>query len=222
VDRVQILGEEVMRVLVACEFSGRVRQAFRQRGHDAWSCDLEPAEDDSPHHIRGDALNVLRDGWDLMVAHPPCTHLAVGGARYWAAKRADGRQQAGIDFFLAMAHADIPQIAIENPAGVMSSVWREPDQVIQPWQFGHEANKPTCLWLKGLPLLRPTNVVGRGEFYVKASGARLAKWSHKTSGTSADRARIASRTFDGIAQAMASQWSNYTDLVTQMETYHAL
>lgn len=205
-----------MRVLVACEFSGAVRRAFRAKGHDAWSCDLEAAEDGG-EHIRADALNVLREGWALMVAHPPCTHLAVGGARYWAAKRADGRQQAAADFFLAMARADIPQIAIENPAGLMSSIWRKPDQVIQPWQFGHEANKPTCLWLKGLPPLHPTKVVGRGEFYVKASGARLAKWSHKTSGTRDDRARIASRTFEGIALAMADQWGAYTDLVLQME-----
>jgi len=141
-----------------------------------------------------------------MIAHPPCTHLAVGGARYWKQKQADGRQQAAHDFFMDIANADIPLIAIENPVGFMSKAWRKPDQIIQPWQFGHEANKPTCLWLKGLPKLQPTKVVGRGEFYVKASGRRLAKWSHITSGTKSDRARIASRTFTGIAQAMADQW----------------
>lgn len=200
-----------LRVLVMCECSGRVREAFRKRGHFAYSVDLQPSEDKSPHHFTGDAfeafdsLRMARDV-DLVVAHPPCTHLAVGGARYWAQKQADGRQQAGAEFFMRMANLPVERIAIENPVGFMSKAWRKPDQIIQPWQFGHEANKPTCLWLKGLPKLEHTQVVGRGEFYTKANGARLAKWSHKTSGTRTDRAKTASRTFQGIADAMAEQW----------------
>ncbi|HPL78176.1 MAG TPA: DNA cytosine methyltransferase, partial [Burkholderiaceae bacterium] len=149
-----------MKVLVACEYSGRVRQAFRDRGHDAWSCDLLPAEDDSEFHLQGDAIGHAASGnFDLMVAHPPCTHLSVSGARHFEAKRADGRQQEAIDFFLAIARAPVPRIAVENPICIMSSVWREPDQVIQPWMFGHGETKATCLWLKGLPPLRATNIV---------------------------------------------------------------
>lgn len=205
-----------MRILVACEYSGRVREAFRARGHDAWSCDLLESEDGSPFHIQGDVLAEL-DGrtwaddrlstepWDLLVGHPPCTHLSVSGARHFEAKRADGRQQEAIDFFLALAHADIPRIAIENPVCIMSSVWREPDQVIQPWQFGHGETKATCLWLKGLPPLEPTNIVAGREARIHRMPPGPNRWKER------------SRTFEGIAEAMAQQWGNYTDLVTQME-----
>lgn len=151
-----------MRVLVACEFSGIVAKAFRERGHEAWSCDLFPTEADG-FHIHGNVLDWLdRGNWDLMLAFPPCTHLACSGARYFAAKRADGRQQAAIDFFLLLAAANIPKIAIENPVGIMSTIYRKPDQILQPWQFGHGETKATCLWLKNLPLLKPTEIVGGG------------------------------------------------------------
>ena len=201
-----------MKVLVACECSGRVREAFRAKGHDAWSCDMKPAEDASPHHFTGDMFDVIGGGWDLMIAFPPCTHLAVSGARHFEKKRADGRQQEGIDFFLRVAHVDIPRVAIENPVGIMSQLWREPDQVIQPWMFGDEAQKSTCLWLKGLPRLVPTKIVGKGEFYVSPSGKRLPRWYADNKDST-----IRSRTFMGIAHAMADQWSGYTDLVTAME-----
>lgn len=142
-----------MRVLVACEYSGRVRNAFRSLGHEAWSCDLLDSEDESTHHIKGDCLEVIRDGWDLMVAHPPCTHLAVSGSRWFPEKVASGEQKEAIEFFLALARSPISRIAIENPICIMSSVWRQPDQVVHPWQFGHGETKATCFWLKGLPPL---------------------------------------------------------------------
>lgn len=192
-----------MRVLVACESSGQVRRAFRALGHDAWSCDILPADDGSPFHIQRDVLMVV-DGWhfhnvgfrvwDLMIAHPPCTHLAVSGARHFAEKRADGRQQEAIEFFLNLARAPIPRIAIENPVCIMSSIWRKPDQVIQPWQFGHGETKATCLWLKNLPPLVPTNIVEGRE-------ARIHKMP-----PSADRWKLRSETYSGIAMAMAEQW----------------
>ena len=184
-----------MRVLVACEYSGRVRQAFRDRGHDAWSCDLLPAEDGSNWHIKGDATYVAAtDGWDMMVAFPPCTDLCVSGARWFTEKRADGRQDASIDLFMAFANASIERIAIENPIGIMSTEWRKPDQIIQPWQFGHGETKATCLWLKNLPKLTPTNIVE----------GREAKVHHMPPGP--DRWKDRSRTYQGIADAMAAQW----------------
>jgi hypothetical protein len=200
-----------MKTLVACEYSGRVREAFRRRGHDAWSCDLLPAEDGSPYHIQHDVLEVLLGltykawKWDLMIAHPPCTHLAVSGARHFEEKRADGRQQEAIDFFMALANAPIPRIAIENPVCVMSSVWREPDQVIQPWQFGTGEVKATCLWLKGLPPLIPTKIVSGRHPRVHLMPPGPDRWKER------------SRTDLGVADAMGAQWGNYTDLVTLME-----
>lgn len=195
-----------MRILVACEYSGRVRNAFRALGHEAWSCDLLDAEGDSTFHVKGDVVDLMHwHDWDLMVAHPPCTHLAISGARWFPEKIASGEQQEAIDFFLALAHAPIPRIAIENPVCIMSSVWREPDQVIQPWQFGHGETKATCLWLKGLPPLMPTNVVEGREPRVHMMSPGPDRWKER------------SRTYEGIAAAMAQQWSNYSDLVTQME-----
>lgn len=182
-----------MRILVACEMSGVVRDAFRALGHDAVSCDLIPSERPGPHHI-GDVSALLLDGWDMLIGFPPCTHLAVSGARHFAAKRADGRMREAADFFMLLANAPIPRIALENPVGVMSSVWREPDQVIQPWQFGHGETKATCLWLKSLPLLTPTNIVNGRE-------ARIHRMP-----PGPNRARERSRTFAGIAAAMADQW----------------
>jgi hypothetical protein len=194
-----------MKVLVACEYSGRVREAFRRLGHDAWSCDLLESEDGSPFHIQGDVLNVINSGWDLMVGHPPCTHLSVSGARHFEAKRADGRQQEAIAFFLTLARAPIPRIAIENPVCIMSSVWREPDQTIQPWQFGHGETKATCLWLKGLPPLLPTKLVSGRYARVHLMPPGPDRWKER------------SRTYEGIASAMAQQWGEYTDLVTMAE-----
>lgn len=187
-----------MRVLIACETSGTVREAFRKLGHDAWSCDLLLADDGSPYHIQGDCIPAIRKGWDLVIAHPPCTHLASSGARWFADKRADGRQQQGVDLFMRVTAAcqlHTGRWAIENPIGIMSSRWRKPDQIIQPWQYGHGETKATCLWLKNLPKLQPTNIV-------EGRKARI----HKIP-PSADRWKERSRTFAGIADAMAGQWS---------------
>lgn len=169
-----------MRVLVACEFSGTVRDAFAKLGHDAWSCDLEPTDSPGNHHQRS-VLDILDQGWDLMIAHPPCTHLAVSGARHFAKKIADGRQQQGIDFFMMLANANIPKYAIENPIGIMSSKWRKPDQIVNPWEYGHSVTKATCLWLKGLPLLKPTNIVDKGAIWTAKSGKRMSQWYYDTS-----------------------------------------
>lgn len=193
-----------MRVLVACECSGAVRRAFRDMGHDAWSCDIVPADDGGPH-ILGDVLGVLDYSWDMLIAFPPCTHLAVSGARYFEQKRKDGRQQQGIDFFMKFANAPVGKIAIENPVGIMSTVYRKPDQVIQPWMYGHPEAKATCLWLKNLPKLVATNVLEK-----PASG----RWNNQTPsgqnnlGPSADRAKIRAKTYEGIARAMAEQWGS--------------
>lgn len=196
-----------MKVLVACEFSGTVRDAFTKRGHDATSCDIVPSETPGEHH-QGDVREILSGPWDLIVAHPPCTYLASMGI-WWNAKRPERwpLTYAAREFVETIWWADCERVAIENPIGYLNRNWRKPDQIIQPWQFGHEANKPTCLWLRGLLPLVPTGIVGKGEFYTKANGTRMSKWSHITSGTDkAKRARIASKTFQGIADAMASQW----------------
>lgn len=184
-----------MRVLIACEYSGVVRDAFLSAGHEAMSCDLLPTESPGPHYL-GDVRDVLDYPWDLMIAHPPCTHLSVSGARHFQEKRMDGRQQAAASFFLALAKADIPAIAVENPVCVMSSLWRQPDQTIQPWQFGHGETKATCLWLKGLPLLRPTCVVEGREQRVHRMAPSTDRWKER------------SRTYPGIAEAMAQQWGS--------------
>jgi site-specific DNA-cytosine methylase len=192
-----------MRVLVACEYSGRVRDAFRARGHDAWSCDLLPTEAPGPH-FHGDVRGVLGAGWDLMICHPPCTDLAVSGARHFEAKRADGRQQAALDFVRLLLDAPIPRIALENPVSIISSAIRKPDQIIQPWQFGHRETKATCLWLKGLPLLVPTDVVGPPP----SDRIERRSWEvvHRMP-PGPDRWKARSRTYTGIAVAMAAQWS---------------
>lgn len=188
-----------MRVLVACEYSGRVREAFRKLGHDVWSVDLyEPAEDGSPYHVIGDALTLAYgQHWDMMIAHPPCTDLAVSGARHFAAKRADGRQQAALAFVQALMDAPIPRICIENPISIISTQIRKPDQIIQPWMFGHGETKATCLWLQGLPLLTPTDVVDGREARVHRMPPSPTRWKDR------------SRTYQGIADAMAAQWGNF-------------
>ena len=182
-----------MKVLVACEFSGTVRDAFIACGHDAISCDLLPSDRPGPHY-QGDVFDIIGSGYDLLIAHPPCTHLAVSGARWFEQKRKDGRQQKAIDFFMRLAQADIPRIAVENPVCIMSTIWRKPDQIIQPWQFGHGETKATCLWLKNLPLLVATNIVeGRDD--------RIHKMP-----PSPDRWKLRSKTYEGVANAMALQW----------------
>jgi len=198
-----------MRVLVACEFSGIVRDAFIRRGHDAMSCDLLPTEVPGPHY-QGDVFDIIKDGWDLMIAHPPCTYLCSMGV-WWNYKRPERwpKTEDAVSFVEELLDAPIPSIALENPVGILSSRIGKPAQIINPWQFGQEFNKPTCLWLKNLSALVPTKIVGKGKFYTKKNGARMSAWSHITSGTKKEeRARIASRTFQGIADAMSNQWGN--------------
>ena len=190
-----------MRVLIACEFSGIVRDAFAARGHDAWSCDLLDTERPG-QHIKGDVLDILDDGWDMMIAHPPCTHLAVSGARWFKYKQKE--QKEAIEFVRVLLDADIPKIALENPVGVISTRIRKPDQYIQPYWFGDEAQKKTGLWLKNLPKLVPTNIVDKGEIRVYNNEKRYPMWMCVSSRT--DRWKIRSRTFSGIAEAMAEQW----------------
>jgi len=184
-----------VRVLIACEYSGTVRDAFAARGHDAWSCDLLPTER-LGNHIHGDVLQHLHRNWDLMIAHPPCTHLAVSGARWFKDKQIE--QAEALDFVHRLMDAPIPRIALENPISIISSRIRKPDQIIQPWQFGHGETKATCLWLKNLPKLLPTNIVEGRE-------ARIHKMP-----PGPDRWKERSRTFEGIAQAMAEQWGGRT------------
>ena len=183
-----------MKILIACEYSGRVRDAFIALGHDAMSCDLLPTDAPGPHY-QGSVFDLNLKAFDLMVAHPPCTHLAVSGARYFAEKRADGRQQEALEFVRRLLDAPIAKIALENPISIISSQIRKPDQIIQPWQYGHGETKATCLWLKGLPKLTPTNIVA----------GREAKVHHMP--PSADRWKLRSTTYQGIADAMANQWS---------------
>lgn len=180
-----------MRVLIACEYSGRVRDAFLALGHDAMSCDLLPTDVEGPHHL-GDVTKLLHMGWDLMIAHPPCTHLAVSGSRWFKDKVKE--QAEALVFVQTLMDAPIAKIAIENPISVISSRIRKPDQIIQPWQFGHGETKATCLWLKGLPKLTPTNVVEGREARVHRMPPSPDRWKER------------SRTYQGIAEAMAAQW----------------
>lgn len=197
-------GQRV-RVLVACEYSGVVRDSFAALGHDAMSCDLLPTEQPG-NHYQGDVRDVLHDGWDLMVAHPPCTDLAVSGNAHMAAKIADGRTAAALEFVrFLMLQPQIPRIALENPVSVISSNLRKPDQIIQPWQFGHGEVKATCLWLKNLPALLPTDVVPGREPRVANMGPSDDRWKER------------SRTFTGIGAAMAAQWSDLDEYGIQYE-----
>jgi hypothetical protein len=189
-----------LKILVACEESQAVTIELRSLGHEAYSCDIEPCSGGHPEwHLQRDVIPLLVDSWDMIIAFPPCTHLAVSGARWFKEKRADGRQQQGIDFFMQFAKCKCEKVAIENPVGIMSTIWRKPDQIIQPWQFGHPEQKTTCLWLKGLPLLKPTNIVkGREQRIWKLPPGK-------------DRGKIRSKTFPGIAAALAfqfTQWAN--------------
>lgn len=182
-----------MRVLIACEYSGVVREAFKAQGHEALSCDLLESEIPGNHH-KGNVLPLLNDEWDLLIAHPPCTHLAVSGARWFADKKKE--QQIALDFVSQLLDSKIPKIALENPISVISTKIRKPDQIIQPWQYGHGETKATCLWLKNLPKLIPTNIVEGREQRIHKMPPSPDRWKNR------------SRTYTGIAQAMATQWGN--------------
>lgn len=186
-----------MKILIACEESQAVTKEFRALGHEAYSCDVEPCSGGHPEwHLQQDVIPLLRSYWDILIAFPPCTNLCVSGAKHFARKRADGSQQKSVQFFMTLASAPIHRIAIENPVGIMSTLWRKPDQIIQPWQFGHGETKATCLWTKNLPLLIPTNIVeGRVN--------RIHRMP-----PSKDRSKLRSKTYGGIAKAMATQWSS--------------
>lgn len=182
-----------MKVLVACEYSGRVREAFRALGHDTWSVDLLDSEDGSPRHIKGDCFDMIyADQWDLLIAHPPCTHLAVSGSRWFKDKVEE--QAEALSFVQRLMDSPVPRICIENPISVISSKIRKPDQIIQPWMFGHGETKATCLWLKNLPKLTPTDIVEGREARVHKMPPGPNRWKER------------SRTYQGIATAMANQW----------------
>ena len=209
-----------MRILLACEESQAVCSEFRKLGHEAFSADILQCSGSHPEwHIQGDVLKIIDKGWDMLIAFPPCTHLAVSGARHFEQKRKDGRQQQGIDFFMEMINAPIDKICVENPIGIMSTKFRKPNQIIHPYHFGDPYSKSTCLWLKGLPPLLYNkknenikqkelafaglpNEVDKGEFVTFPSGKRMPKWYNEASGNG----HLRSKTFPGIAKAMASQW----------------
>jgi len=185
-----------MKILIACEESQVVTKEFRRQGHEAYSCDIVESSGGHPEwHLQQTVIPLLKENWDMIIAFPPCTHLAVSGARWFPEKRKDGRQQQGIDFFMKFANCDCARLAIENPIGIMSTAYRKPDQIIQPWQFGHGETKATCLWLKNLPKLKPTNIV---------TGREQKIWKMPPS---EERSKLRSKTFLGIAKAMAEQWS---------------
>lgn len=198
-----------IKVLVACEFSGKVREAFRVLGHDAWSCDLDNSWDNSPYHYKCDVREILGNGWDLMIAHPPCTHLSVSGARHFYKKEQE--QKEALDFVRLLLNCSIPKIALENPIGIISTRIRKPNQIIEPWMFGHGDTKSTCLWLKNLPALVPTNIVnGRFSRTHYIGWERLDNSNPCISWKRPSRKlaqKLRSITYDGIAKAMAEQWN---------------
>ena len=203
-----------MRVLVACERSGVVREAFRRRGHDAWSCDLEPAEDGG-HHFTSDALAIVGAySWGLVIAHPPCQYLSVSGL-HWNKRRPEraAQTEAAVEFALALWNSPVPRLALENPVGILSRRIRKPDQIIQPYQFGEDASKATCLWLRGLPRLHGTKRV-RGRLVIRPDGREVERWANQTDsgqnrlGPSPTRSMDRARTYQGIAEAMADQWGH--------------
>jgi len=197
-----------MNILIACEFSGRVREAFRKKGHNAWSCDLLPADDNSPYHLKGDVFDYINsdvvDMWDMMIAFPPCTHLAGSGARWFKDKQAE--QAEALAFIQRLLDQPITKIALENPVGIISTRIRKPDQIIQPYQFGEDASKRTCLWLKDLPKLVPTKLIEPRIVNGKKLWANQTPSGQNKLGPSADRWKLRSITYQGIADAMAEQW----------------
>ena len=195
------------RILVACEESQAVTKELRILGHEAYSCDVLSCSGGHPEwHLQQDVTHLLAEKWDMIIAFPPCTHLATSGARWFKQKQQDGRQQQGTDFFMQFVNANCERVAIENPVGIMSTLYRKPDQIIQPWMFGDPFQKSTCLWLKNLPQLAPTDIVEKGEFktWVDKNGKakKQSVWSYQASGNGHRR----SKTFPGIAKAMATQW----------------
>ena len=205
-----------MKILIACEESQTVCKAFRKKGHEAFSCDILPCSGDRPvWHIEGDVLPVLKEKWDMIIAFPPCTHLAVSGAKHFKKKIADGRQQQGIDFFMLFANTDCKKVVIENPIGIMSTRYKKPSQIVQPYQFGDPVKKTTCLWLKGLPKLKETlNVESEVKYYISNKGAKMSEWyakqivvnGKKCGYNTPEFKKHRSKTFPGIANAMAEQW----------------
>jgi len=197
-----------MKILLACEESQAVTKEFRLLGHEAYSCDILPTSGNNPEwHLQQDVTSLLNKKWDLIIAFPPCTHLASSGAAWFEQKRKDGRQQEGIDFFMLFTKSNCPKIVIENPVGIMSSVYRKPDQIVQPYQYGDPYEKRTCLWLKGVPLLKPTNIVKPAARSVYVSGKTMPTWyANANSKTNAERSKVRSKTFPGMAKAMAKQW----------------
>jgi site-specific DNA-cytosine methylase len=198
-----------MKILLACEESQTVCKEFRALGHEAYSCDvLDPSGDKPEWHIKDDVRNILNDAWDMVIAFPPCTDLASSGAAWFEQKRKDGRQQASIDFFLLFTKLQAPKVVIENPVGIMSSKYRKPDQIIQPYLFGDPYEKRTCLWLKGVETLKPTDVVKPEARTTYQSGRTMPTWYAEAWGKpKAERSKIRSKTFPGIAKAMATQWA---------------
>ena len=205
------------KILVACEESQAVTIELRKLGHEAYSCDIVECSGGHPEwHLQQDVVPLLKEDWDMIIAFPPCTHLAVSGAAWFEQKRKDGRQQQGIDFFNLFTDLECPKVVIENPIGIMSRLYKKPNQIIQPWQFGDEYQKSTCLWIKGLPNLEPTDIVGKGEFKVwvdKKTGKTKKQplWffeAFQNAKTPEERARLRSKTFPGIAKAMAEQWGS--------------
>ena len=194
-----------MKILVACEESQAVTKEFRSRGHEAWSCDILDCSGGHPEwHIKDDVTKHL-DGWDMIIAFPPCTHLSSSGARWFKQKIKDGRQQQGINFFMRVINSDCPRIAVENPIGIMSTKHRKPDQIIQPYEFGDPSRKATCLWLKGLPKLIPTNIV-EPDLYVCKNGKTFSRDYMEALSEGENRGRLRSKTYPGIAKAMANQY----------------
>jgi len=189
-----------MKILIACEYSGIVREAFRKKGHNAWSCDLLKTEIPGQHY-RGNIFEIINEDWDMLIAFPPCTHLAVSGARWFKEKKQE--QKAALKFVRKLMLAPIQKIAIENPVSIISSKIRRPDQIIQPWQFGHGETKATCLWLKNLPNLKPTNIVNGREPRIHMMPPSINRWKER------------SRTYTGIAEAMADQWGREKEGVFQ-------
>ena len=199
------------RVLIACEESQTVTKAFRNIGVKAFSCDVEPCSGGHPEwHLRNDIFDIIKEAWDLIIAFPPCTHLSRAGAMFWPEKKSDGRLKEAIDFFMKITRSTCRYMAIENPVGIMSTVWRKPDQVIQPYFFGDPYSKQTCLWLKNLPPLRPTKIVDKGKYITFPGGKSLPEWYSRVGWLPAEeRRKIRSKTFPGIAAAMAEQWAKY-------------
>lgn len=199
------------KVLIACEESQAVTIEMRKLGIEAFSCDIEPCSGNHPEwHLQGNVIPLLEEKWDMIIAFPPCTHLCVSGARWFEKKKKDGRQQQGIDFFMKFTDLKCERVAIENPVGIMSNLYKKPDQIIQPYEYGDSFTKTTCLWLKNLPLLKPTSIVDKGERHFFKSGKSWPKWYYDVGFDSKKR----SKTFRGIAKAMAEQWSNVKDVDT--------